>query len=119
VPVLQPQRSARALREEKPPQKDQPNNKDPAAAITSACRTPREQQRTQCQEVAVEHPLLIGQAGVQLSPDGRDRDVDHGAIQQCHPRTNDGRGNQPPRTRRRQRQLAWLDIFAARGLVYA
>jgi hypothetical protein len=56
---------------------------------------------------------------VELSPDGRHRDVDQGAIQQCHPRTKDSRGNQPPRTRRRQRQLAWLDIFTARGLVHA
>lgn len=67
-----------------------------------------------CTATAMQRPSasrLAGVAACAATP--------HGAIQQCHPRTNDGRGNQPPRTRRRQRQLAWLDIFTARGLVHA
>jgi hypothetical protein len=116
VPVLQPQRSARALREEKPPKKTSPITKDPAGGPNG--RLPHAQR-------AAAHSVSRGSRRaptadrpgprVQLSPDGRHRDVDHDAIQQCHPRTKDSRGNQPPRTRRRERQLAWLDIFTARG----
>jgi hypothetical protein len=106
-----PQPSEAAVKTTSPAIEDSP------AAVTVSCGAPGEQQRAQRQEVAVEDPLLIGQARIQLPPDGRKRDVDHGAIQQSDPRTKDGRGNQPARTCRRQRQLTRLDRFTA-GLLH-
>ena len=63
----------------------EPRLEDPAAAEHVAQRAAHEQQRAEREQVGLHHPLLRGQPGAQVLPQGRQRDVDHRLVQERDP----------------------------------
>ena len=69
---------------------DQPGDEDPAAPEVVTERPADQDQRTEREQVGLDDPLLGRQAGVQVLADGRERDVDHGPVEEDDGRAEDG-----------------------------
>ena len=72
------------------------DDEDPAPAEPVAERAAEQDQAGEREQVAVGDPLQLGQARVEVLADGAQRDVDDGAVEQRHPRAEDGRQRPPP-----------------------
>ena len=57
--------------------------------------------RAEREHVPVDDPLLSGEPGIEVTRDGRQRDVHDGAVEEGDPRTEHSRGDQPSPLRRR------------------
>ena len=80
------------------------DHEHPAPPVAVAERPAEQQQAGQRQRVGVHHPLQAGHPGVEVPPDGRDRDADHGRVQGGHARAEHGGGHHPPAPRARHPQ---------------
>ncbi|MEO3757539.1 hypothetical protein ABGB19_04490 [Mycobacterium sp. B14F4] len=69
-------------------------HREPAELVGD--RTRHEDQRTEREQVAVQHPLLQGQSATQVTADGRQREVDHGTVEEGHERGQYGNRDQRP-----------------------
>jgi hypothetical protein len=85
---------------------DEPNEEDALAAVAVAEGAAQQQQRTQRQQVGVEDPLQTREAAAQAPFDGREGDVDHGAVEQGHAGAEDAGEHQPATGRRPEPDLA-------------
>ena len=72
-----------------------PMREDLAAPVAVAQRAAEHEERAQREEVAREDPLEVGQVGVQVVGDGRQRGVDDGAIEERDPRAEHRGGDDP------------------------
>ena len=57
-------------------------HRQPAESIGDRARN--QDERTECEQVSVDHPLLQRQAAAEFPADGRQREVDHRAVQERH-----------------------------------
>ena len=67
-------------------------DEDAPPPVAVAERAAEQDQRSQGQQVAVEDPLQSAGAGAEVAADLRQRHVDHGAVEEGHPRAGDGDG---------------------------
>ena len=72
-----------------------PSDEDAAAPVAVAERPAEQDQRGERQQVAVEDPLQGAGRCVEVAADVGQRDVDHGAVEEGHPRAQDGDGEHP------------------------
>jgi hypothetical protein len=85
-----------------------PDHEHPPPPVAVAERPAEQQQPGQGQRVGVHHPLQAGHAGVEIPPDGRQRDAHHGRVEGGYARAQHGGGHHPPAARALQPQTAGL-----------
>jgi hypothetical protein len=73
------------------------------ASVLVAERASEEQECRERHEIGVEHPLEVGEVGVQVLRDRRKRDVDDRAVEERDPRAQDRCDEHPPGDRRSPR----------------
>ena len=76
------------------------DHEDATTPVLVAERASEEQEGGEGHEVGVEHPLQVGEIGVQVHGDRGERDVHDRAVEEGHPGAKDRRQEGPPRDRR-------------------
>ena len=80
-------------------------DEDAPPPVAVAERAAEQDQRGEGQQVAVEDPLQGAGAGVEVAADVRQRDVDHGAVEERHPRAERRRPRAASARRRSRRRF--------------
>ena len=73
-----------------------PDEVDPSPPEPVAEGAADEHERGQGEQVAVDHPLQLGQRGAEVAPDGAQRDVDHRPVEDRDPRAEGDAGQHEP-----------------------
>jgi hypothetical protein len=75
---------------------DDSDDEDPATAVPVSERAAHQDECGQGQRVPVHRPLQTRERGAQLRPDRRQRDVDHGGVEEGHAGAKNGGDHYPP-----------------------